>query len=143
MAQITKNGKAYDSADVIITLLGNVPNEVYDLKYGSSDEHQLNYTIGSKEANSWSQGKRSHEGTITIGMADQVAIEQAAKKSGYKTLMDVPPFDLIVNFLNAYNQEVTDVITCKFMNNGREIGGDMALRYQFNLFVLSINYSKE
>lgn len=47
MAKITRNGKSYDSADVNCSING-VDIEVTTLTYGNEQEHQLNWTLGSK-----------------------------------------------------------------------------------------------
>lgn len=139
---ITKNGKAYDSSDVVITLLGNIPNEVYDINYSSEQEHQQNYSLGSNEASSWSWGKINHQGSITLAVKDTAAIEDAARKAGLDSILKIPPFDIIVTFVNEFDKIIVDRVTCKFMSTGRQVGGDQALRYQHNLFVLGVNMNK-
>jgi hypothetical protein len=143
MATITKNGKAYDSSGVSIELLGYSPNEVYEITYNTEQAHQKNYSLGSSKPTSWSAGNVDHNGTITLSMADQAAIERAAKKAGIKLITSIPPFDVIVQYFDEFNEMIQDVITCKFQNTGRNVGGDMSLRYQYTLFILDINYNKD
>lgn len=139
---ITKNGKAYDSSDVVITLLGNTPTEVFEMTYSTEREHQLNYSLGSRKPTSWSQGKDSSSGSITMSLKDCAAVESAAKKAGLSSILDIPPFDIIVSFVNEFDALIQDRVTCKFMSTGRQIGGDMSLRYQYNLFVLDVQQNK-
>jgi hypothetical protein len=142
MSTITRNGKAFDSADVTIELLGNEPNEVYELNYNTDQEHQLNYSLGSKKPTSWSMGKESHQASITLSMLDTAQIESAARKKGLSKITEIAPFNIVVRFFNEFNEQVIDRITCKFASTGRAIGGEQALRYQHNLFVLEIKYNQ-
>jgi hypothetical protein len=142
MATINKNGKAYDSADVSIELLGNTPNEVYEIAYNTEQQHQKNFALGSHEAKSWSQGNIDHNGSITLSLDDGAKIEQAARKLNIELITKIPPFDIVIQYFNEFNQLIQDVITCKFQTQGRQVGGEMALRYQYTLFVLAVKYSK-
>ena len=45
MAEITRNGKAYDSVDCEAFING-VPVEITTATYGNEQEHQLNWTLG-------------------------------------------------------------------------------------------------
>ena len=68
MAKITRNGKAYDSADVECFMNG-VPIDIASATYGNEQEHQLNWTLG-QNASSWSSGKRTPSCSIGIMMHD-------------------------------------------------------------------------
>jgi hypothetical protein len=142
MATIIKNGKAYDSADVSIELLGNSPNEVYDISYSTEQQHQKNFVLGSHKAKTWSQGNIDHNGSITLSLDDGARIEQAARKLGLDLITKIPPFSIVVQYFNEFNQLIQDVLMVKFQTQGRQVGGDMALRYQYTLFVMDIQYSK-
>lgn len=141
MATLRKNGKAYDSADVNVIILGTIPDEVFEVGYDTEREHQLNYSLGSKQPTSWSMGKDSFNGTLTLSAADQFKIEDAAKNAGISNVADIPPFDMVVSYINEYNLARVDRVTCKFMNNGRSIGGDQSLRFQYKLFILAIKFN--
>lgn len=134
--RIKKDGKAYDSGDVIITLLGNMANEVSEFVYNTKQEHQKNYGLGNR-ATSWSQGKIDDTATITMSMKEAVAIEDAAGGD----LLKIKPFDINASFVNEYNKIVNDTVVCKFQDQGREVNGEMGLMKQFELFVLDIKYN--
>lgn len=135
MPLIRKNGKAYDSGDVVIVMDGILIDEVKDITYGTEQEHQVNHSL-SNDATSWSMGKITHKSTITLYMAAVVMLE---KMSG-GSLLSKRPFDIQVSFVNEYNEIVNDTLTVKFQSQGRDVTGEMGLVKQFDLFVLNINY---
>jgi hypothetical protein len=133
MTEITRNGKAYDSADVEVFING-VPVEVTTATYGNEQEHQLNWTLG-QNASSWSQGKRTPSATLGFMMHDIVPIELAAKGG---SILDIAPFYVIVTFTNEYNIIVTDRLLVKFQNEGREVTGEMGLKKEYTMFALKV-----
>lgn len=135
MSIIRKNGKAYDSGDVVVTIDGIVTDEVKEITYGTEQEHQENHSLANK-ATSWSAGKITHTSSITIYMASVVAIER--KHGG--NLLKARPFDIQVTFVNEYNEIINDTLTVKFKSQGREVTGDMGLAKQFELFTLNVDY---
>ncbi|MCT4613590.1 MAG: hypothetical protein N4A49_01795 [Marinifilaceae bacterium] len=136
MARINKNGKAYDSGDVIVNMLGNPDSEVTEITYETTQEHQRNYSL-KRKARSWSMGKIENSCSITFPMEEIVAIEKAAKGN----LLSIKPFDINVSFVDEYNDIINDTITCKFQTQGREVTGEMGLGKQFEMFVLDIKYN--
>lgn len=137
MSIINRNGKAYDSGDVQIAMFGSISYEVTEITYNTEQEHQMNHALGSNKGSSWSAGKITNAGTITMRLGSASAIEKAAGGN----LLAVKPFQINVTFVNEYNDIVNDTITCKFQNQGREVGGDMDLKKQFTLFVLDIDFN--
>lgn len=136
MAKVIKNNKSYDSADVDVTALGNIISEVEELTYNTEQEHQVNHGL-KRDAQSWSQGKKRHNATITLPMHEAVAIESAADGD----VTNIKPFDINVTFTNEYNVIVNDTLVVKFATTGREITGDMNLKKQYTLFTLDIDYN--
>lgn len=134
---VRKNGKAYDSGDVSVAILGYVEDEVSEISYNTAQEHQLNHSLNNN-ATSFSKGKVSHSCSITFYMAAIRKIEKAAGAG--KRLIDVKPFDVNVTFTNEDNEVVNDTITCKFMDQGREVTGEMGLKRSYEMFVLGIKY---
>ncbi len=136
MAKITRNGKAYDSADVHVQING-VPIEVKSISYGNEQEHQLNHTLGA-DATSWSRGKKTPSANMKLMMADVQPLEIAANGS----LLNLKPFTITVEFVNEYNLIVVDKIVAKFKNEGRDVTGDMGLEKDYELFALSVELNK-
>lgn len=137
MSLIKKNGEAFDSGDVQIAMFGSIGYEVTEITYNTEQEHQKNFALGSNKASSWSKGKIDDSATMTLRLASAGAIEKAARGD----LLAVKPFTINVTYVNASNDIINDTLTVKFMNQGREVGGDMDLKKQFNLFVISIVYN--
>jgi hypothetical protein len=133
--------KAFDSKDAQLEMLGNAPAE-FMIKYSNTRENTLNYSAGSKKPTSYSEGNDAYECALTLGMADQVAVEAAARKAGYKNLLDVPPFPMVISYLNPFQVLVQDVVTAKFQSNGRDVGAGEALRYEHTMFVVDMEFNK-
>ncbi|MBE9468975.1 MAG: hypothetical protein IMY72_11750 [Bacteroidetes bacterium] len=134
---IFRNGKAYDSGDVHISMFGSISYEVTEFTYNTDQEHLANFSLGSNKKTSYSMGKINETATMTLRLASTSAIEKAAKGS----LLKIKPFDINVTIVNEENDIINDTLTVKFQNQGREVGGDMDLKKQFTLFVLDIDYN--
>ena len=135
MGRVIKNTKAYDSGDVEAFING-VPAEFSEITYNTTQEHQRNYTLGN-DASSWSRGKKEHSASATIPMHIITPIERSAGGD----LLSIKPFDINVTFSNEFNEVINDTLTVKFMDQGREVTGDMGLEKQYELFVLGISYN--
>ena len=136
MATIRKDGKAYDSGDVVVTMLGTVESEVKEISYSTNQEHQVNHSLAN-DATSWSMGKRTHEGSVTLYMNCAKKLEKLAGGD----LTKLAPFDINVTYVNQFNDVVNDTLVCKFTSMGRQVTGDMGLAFQYNLLVLDISYN--
>lgn len=139
MSTIRRDGKAYDGGDVRITMLGAEAHEVEEMSYSTKQEHQKNFSLGSNTARTWSRGKVDDEGSITISMNEGSLIERVAPKGN---ILDIKPFEIHVSFVNEFNLIVNDTLLVKFQSQGRQVAaGDMGLKFQYELFVLSIDYN--
>ena len=136
MANVIRNKKAYDSGDVEVFING-IPVNITEVSYDTEQEHQLNYTLKNAPT-SWSKGKKSFTGTLTLMMEDAVRLEDSAENGD---LLAIKPFDVNVTFVNEYNKVVNDTLIAKFMKQGREVTGDMGLQKQYDLFVMDIRYN--
>lgn len=134
---VRKNGKAYDSGDVVITLLGAIESEVKEISYSTSQEHQLNHSLNN-DATSWSMGKVSHESSLTLYLNATRKLEKLAPGGD---LMKLAPFDVQVTFVNEFNEIINDTVTMKFMKQGRSVTGDMGLAFQHDMFTLGVQYN--
>lgn len=137
MAGVRKNGKAYDSGDVLVNLLGQQEDEVAEIEYTTEQAHQLNYSL-SNEATSWSMGQIGRTARIVLHMNAAKKIEKAVPDGD---LLKIAPFDINVTFVNEFNDIVNDTLTVKFMNQGRSVTGQMGIRQEYQLFVLGISYN--
>ena len=135
--KLRRDGKAYDGGDATITALGQIWEEVTAIEYGSTQEHQKNWTLGSRDASSWSLGKKDHTGSITLMMNQAVALENACGGD----LLSIKPFPINVTFVDGFNQIVNDTVLAKFQSQGRDVNTEMGLNKQYELFVLDIQYN--
>lgn len=133
--KVIKHGKAYDGQDAVITALGQIWEEVTEVSYGTEVEHQANHTVGSRKATSWSMGKESNEGSITMMMNQSVALEKACGGR----LVDIKPFPINITFVDDYNEIVNDTIIAKFTGQGRQVNTEMGLQRQYTLFVVDVD----
>ncbi len=135
MTKIIKNGKAYDSGDVDVTIEG-IPTDVVEISYNTEQEHQLNHTLKNR-GSSWSKGKISNTCTTTFMLGDISPIERSVGGD----LLSIKPFYINVSFINEFNDVINDTILAKFQSQGRDVTGDMGLNKQHDLFVLNIQYN--
>lgn len=136
MAGVRKGDKSYDSADVVVSILGQIESEVKNISYESDQEHQVNHSLASA-ATSWSRGKETHTCTLGLYMNAVKKLEQVSNGR----LLDIAPFDITVTYVNEFNDIITDIIVCKFKKAGRQVNGDMGLAYDYEMFVLDIKYN--
>ena len=136
--KIRRDGKCDDGADVTVFALGQFWEEVTEIDYTTTQEHQKNYTLGSHRATSWSQGKIDDTGSITMMMNQAVAIENACGGD----LLSIKPFPINVTFADGFNQIVNDTILAKFQGQGRTVNTEMGLSKQYELFVLEVKYNR-
>lgn len=134
--RVIKNGKAYDGADAICTALGQIWDEVVEVTYSANREHQHNHTIGAHRPTSWSMGKETYQGSLTVMMNQAVSLEKAVPNGD---LLNVKPFDFNITFADDYNELVNDTVTWKFASQGRTINTEMGLAQQYDMFVLSVS----
>jgi len=139
MADVYVGDRAYDKADVKIAMLGDLPAEVSEISYGKEVEHQLNFGMAAKPT-SWSKGKESYSGSITMSMHEVVKLEDAIIV-GEKDLTRIKPFKIFISYINESQKFVTDKVFAKFKNHGREVTDDMGLSKQFELFVLDVEFN--
>jgi len=137
MPVINRNGKAYDSGDVVVTMFGRNDYEITEISYSTEQEHQPNHSLGSNDSTSYSMGKKTNSATITFRLASMSIIEKAAGGN----ILRIKPFTINVTILNEDNDIINDTIVAKFQSQGRDISGDMDLKKQCTLFVLSINFN--
>lgn len=136
MAGIRKNNKQYDSGDVVVTIFNQQEDEVKEIEYNTTQEHQKNKSLANRPT-SWSMGGIDDTGRIVLYMSAARKIEAAAGGN----LLAVKPFDINVTFLNEYNEVVNDTVSCKFASQGRKVDGSMGLFMEYDLFVLGVDYN--
>ncbi|OSZ79276.1 hypothetical protein CAP35_13770 [Chitinophagaceae bacterium IBVUCB1] len=133
---VRKNGKAYDSGDVVITLFNQQEDEVAEIEYYTEQEHQINHSLANV-GTSWSMGKITNRARLVLYMNAARKIENAANGD----LLKVMPFEAQVTFLNEFNEVVNDTVTWKFQSQGRKVDGSMGLKMEYDMFCLGVSYN--
>lgn len=137
MAIVRKNGKAYDSGDVVITMLGTIESEVMEIEYETEQEAQVNHSLNNR-ATSWSAGKIKDTASIKLYLNASKKLEKLAPGGD---LMKLAPFDVNVTFVNEFNDIINDTLTIKITSQGRSVTGEMGLGYQHKLLCLGVDYN--
>lgn len=133
---IRRDGKQYDSGDVVVAIDGIIEDEVTEITYKTTQAHQKNFTLKNK-ATTWSLGQIEDTASIGFAMTAIAKIERAAGGN----LLNIAPFNINVSFINEFNALVNDTLLVKFMDQGRTITGQMGLTQVYELFVLDIEYN--
>jgi hypothetical protein len=137
MATPLINGRAYDYAQIQVTILGVPVAGVSAISYSQEQEKVNNFGAGSNPV-SRGHGTIDTSASITISMNDVEAIRDVAPGG---SLLAIPAFDVSVTFLNA-QKVVTHVIkNCEFTNDGMEATqGDTNIERAFDLVASHIVY---
>lgn len=145
MSVISRNGKTYDNASVQIAFLGSIDYEIPKIEYNTKQAHKANHATGSYNASSYSMGKITHTCKLGLRLKSTSVIEKAARAAGLGgSLLRIKPFDIIVVFVDEENEIITDVIKCKFQEQGRTIdaeGDGEVSTIEFEMFTLDIDYN--
>ena len=100
------NGQAYSFVDLVVNV-NNVPLQgVTSIEYSDDSEMTNNYSNG-KFPVSYSSGKYTASGKISLERADYNAIVNASPN---KRIQEVIPFDIPVSYLPESNVPVTDIL---------------------------------
>lgn len=92
------NTKEFSWIDVNVVLLGKPVTGLRGIEYKSKRQKEALFATG-KKARGIQQGKKEYEGTITVLQSELIAMQAAAKQSGYDDITDLE-FDIIVSYLS-------------------------------------------
>jgi hypothetical protein len=124
------NGRAYDFAQVIVTVLGVPVASVSAIDYEETQDKKNNYGAGNRPV---SRGAGAIEVTASIefSMNDAEAIRRVAPNG---SLLQVPAFDITVFFGNPQNPTTHVLKNCEFLKDGVSgTQGDTDLKYKYDL----------
>ena len=129
------NGRAYDYAQIQVTILGVPVAGISAISYTEEQEKVNNFGAGSNPV-SRGHGAKNASGSVTVSMNDVEAIRDAALGG---SLLAIPSFDISVTFLNA-QKVVTHVLkNVEFLNDGVEASqGDTNLERSFDVVLSHI-----
>ena len=131
------NGRAYDWASLSAQLLGQTIAGITAVSYGVKQEKVNNYGAGVNPV-SRGYGKREPEASITLEMKEVERIQAALPPGG--SLMDIPPFPVVIVYRNSSNQLVTHTLhNCEFLGQKRELKtGDTNVEVELPLILSHI-----
>lgn len=135
MATPLINGRAYDFAQIVVTILGVPVAGVSAISYSEEQEKVNNFGAGSRPV-SRGHGAINASGSITIHNNDVEAIRDAAPNG---SLLQIPSFDVTVTYLNEQKVETHVLKNVEFLNDGVEASqGDTQLERSFDLVLSHI-----
>jgi hypothetical protein len=134
------NGRAYDWASLKAQLLGQTIAGITAVMYEDTQAKVDNGGAGTMPT-SRGYGKYEAKASVTLEMKEVERI-QAAVGTG-RRLQDIPPFNIIISYVNESNLLVTHTLwNCEFTNNKREIKtGDTNIDVQLELIISHITWS--
>ncbi len=135
------NGRAYDWASLKLRLLGQLVLGVTAVSYEETQEKVNNYGAGTLPV-SRGLGKIEPKASLTLEMKELERIMASAKAQGLQRLQDIPPFPVVVAYLNEANVVVTHTLNnCEFTNNKREVkSGDTQIEVELELILSHITW---
>lgn len=129
------NGRAYDFAQIIVTVLGVPVASVSAIDYEETQEKKNNYGAGNRAV---SRGAGAIEATASIefSMNDVEAIRKVAPNG---SLLQIPSFDITVFFGNPQSPTTHVLKNAEFTKDGVSGGqGDTDMKYKFDLILSHI-----
>ena len=102
------NTKQFAWIDVNVVLLGKPVTELRGIEYKSKRSKEALFATG-KKARGIQMGKKEYEGTITVLQSELIAMQAAAKQSGYDDITDLE-FDIIVSYMSETGVVQTDKV---------------------------------
>lgn len=102
------NTKEFSWIDVNVVLLGKPVTGLRGIEYKSKRQKEALFATG-KKARGIQQGKKEYEGTITVLQSELIAMQAAAKQSGYDDITDLE-FDIIVSYMSESGIVQTDKV---------------------------------
>jgi hypothetical protein len=132
------NGQSYAWSDVELSIMGVVVTGVSEIDYESDRDNKFGYGSGSDPI-SYAYGQMKCKGGLTLKMSTIEAIRVVAPGRDITLL---PPFPIVVSFVNVVNQIVTHkLLGCMITNDGVTVKhGDTDIEKKLNLLIGKIVY---
>lgn len=102
------NNKEYAWGDISVIVLGRPVIGMTGIEYTAKKVKETRYGAG-RSPKSIQHGRYEYEGTLTLMQSEVIAMNNAAKAAGYKSLLDIE-VDIIVAYLGDNNVITTDKI---------------------------------
>jgi len=132
------NGRAYDYADIQLSVLGAQINGVTEITYTSEQEKTNNFGTGIFPVSRGHAG-RDCSGSLGLNMNEVEALRGVAP---FGDLLNIPTFDVVIVFGNVTNPKTHVVKNVEFTNDGVETSqGDTAINRVFDFVASHVVYS--
>ena len=131
------NGKAYDYTQIVATIGGSPLAGITGINYTETQEKVNNFGAGNRPV-SRGRGPIDASGSLDIDMNEIEAIRDAAPN---RSLLQIPPFDVTVTYLNE-QKVITHVLkNVEFLSDGVETSqGDTNISRSFDIVLSHVDY---
>ena len=138
MAEPLINGKAYDYADIQLSILSAQLNGITEINYTSEQEKTNNFGTGIFPV-SRGHGSRDCSGSLGLSMNEVEALRGAAPLGD---LLNLPAFDIVIVFGNVQAPKTHIVKNVEFTNDGVETSqGDTEINRVFDYVASHVIYN--
>lgn len=133
------NGIRHSWASVKVSLLGRTVTGITAISYEDKQEKVNHYGAGIYPVHR-GYGRYEATASITLYHYELDALQKAVGAG--KGIHQIAPFDIIVTFVNEFDQLVTHTLrNCEFTNNKREMkSGDTTFEVELELIVSHIEW---
>lgn len=137
MAAPLINGEAYSFSQITAVVLGVALPSISAITYMEEQEKANNMGAGNRPV-SRGRGPIDASGSIDISMNDIEALRDAAPNG---SLLQIPPFDIVVVFGNPQSPTTHVLKNVEFTNDGTEsTQGDTDIKRTFDLVISHIKW---
>jgi hypothetical protein len=138
------NGRSYDFTQITSTILGVPLPSISSVNYIQEQEKTNNFGTGVNPV-SRGRGARDASGTFDISMNDVELLRAAVSAQvigSFGSLLDIPPFDIVVVFGHPTNPTTHVLKNCEFTDDGVETSqGDTDVSRTFSLVMSHVVYN--
>lgn len=134
------NGQRHSWSSIEVNLLDRIVTGITSISYDDTEMKENHYGAGNMPVHR-GRGKYEANASLTLYNYEVEAIQAALPRG--KRLMDSPPFDIKVSFLDETDAIVTHVIrNCEFKSNNRNMSqGDTKIEVSLDLIVSHIEWN--
>jgi len=134
------NGQRHSWSSIEVNLLDRIVTGITSINYDDTEMKENHYGAGNMPVHR-GRGKYEANASMTLYNYEVEAIQSALPRG--QRLMDAPPFDVKISFLDETDQIITHVIrNCEFKSNNRNMSqGDTKIEVSLDLVVSHIEWN--
>lgn len=135
------NNKEYEWGDISVVVLGKIVLGITGVEYTATRTKETRRGAGVMPK-SIQYGDREFTGTLTLMQSEVIALNQAARASGYKDILDVD-VDIVITYLSPAGIVTTDkIVGASFTEIPSGMSeGDLQSEHAMPFLALDIEYS--